>query len=410
MIYFLRRQVNDDYVYFIRQPYSSSCKTFQEQEENNLSFFTDNIGIVCNDNKSVLSVIDAHKNVCSKMASDMYYKGIGFGGMLDVLHYLQDISHICSIDINDYELVGCDYASGKIINANVCDSNYMDNYCKHSLDIEKLLLLDYQSLVSLLLQTYGPVPYDYFATEECKSKRPKNSRTKDGLVIHHIDEDKHILLGEPAIARKLPFDYQRSDRLVYCNMVEHLLLHIKIAEERQDKHSGVGIGGCKLVYEQINAWIVNGRPNGWRGNLYDAINFDLLNESGLIYDKLGGYSRIMLYLFDLVWNDEVYSNPQESLFIHPLELTYTYESNQYCSDVSCILFWHKCDDIAFGDNKSRDEHSAVIDGCKGPYCDYEIYNVDDSHIEYRGVIYDDAFFITKAPRFYNDLWHIKRKK
>ena len=58
MIYFLRRQVDDNYIYFIRQPYSSSCKTFQEQEANNLSFFTDNIGVACNDDKFILSVID----------------------------------------------------------------------------------------------------------------------------------------------------------------------------------------------------------------------------------------------------------------------------------------------------------------------------------------------------------------
>ena len=340
----------------------------------------------------------------------MYYKGIGFNGMLDVLNYLQAISHICLIDIDSYELVGCDYTSGKIINVNACNSNYMDDYRKHSLGIEKLLSLDYQSLVSLLLQTYGPVPYDYFATEECKSKRPKNSRTKDGLVIHHIDEDKHILLGEPAIARELPFDYQRSDRLVYCNMVEHLLLHIKIAEERQDKHSGVGIGGCKLIYEQIDAWIENGRPNGWRGNLYDAIVFDLLNESELIYDKLGGYYRVMLYLFDLIWNDDVYSDPRESLFVHPLELTYTYESNSYSSSMSCIIFWHKCDDIILYNKIKGEKYNAITDERKGPYCDYGIYYVDDSHIEYRNIVYDDDFFKTKAPRCYNDLWHIKHKK
>ena len=91
--------------------------------------------------------------------------------------------------------------------------------------------LTYSQLVEHLLDKYGRSTCDYFYRNNCKSKNPKVSRASEGLICHHIDEDKAIMLSTPKWAAKCPFEWQKADRLVYCNYLEHLLLHIKIAEE-----------------------------------------------------------------------------------------------------------------------------------------------------------------------------------
>ena len=86
----------------------------------------------------------------------------------------------------------------------------------------------YEELVSHLLKKYGAVQYDYFTNEACTSKSKRISRTADGLFCHHIDEDKGYKLSDTSSAVRYPFSYQRANRLVYCNYLEHLILHIRI--------------------------------------------------------------------------------------------------------------------------------------------------------------------------------------
>ena len=74
-----------------------------------------------------------------------------------------------------------------------------------------------------------------FATPECRSRSKKISRTKEGLYCHHMDEDKGFCLSEVSSALPQPFESQKKERLVYCNILEHLILHIKIAVLRQKK-------------------------------------------------------------------------------------------------------------------------------------------------------------------------------
>lgn len=112
--------------------------------------------------------------------------------------------------------------------------------------IEKLLSLNYLECVNALKEKYGNVPYSYFLNDKCISKNPKNSRTKEGLVIHHVDEDKAIMLSTKEYALLNPFDYQKPDRLVYCNLLEHLVLHMKIFEfPNKDANTNeiCGVGG-----------------------------------------------------------------------------------------------------------------------------------------------------------------------
>ena len=140
--------------------------------------------------------------------------------------------------------------------------------------MEKELEMSYKEYANYLLDKYGKVPGDYFCNENCKSKNRKIARTKDGLNIHHIDENKIILLAEPKMAQTFPYEHQKADHLVYANLLEHLLLHVKIAEEDNGKNYGqVGIGGIEMISEQINDYFgrLPEEPSGWRLDMFNAI-------------------------------------------------------------------------------------------------------------------------------------------
>jgi len=100
-------------------------------------------------------------------------------------------------------------------------------------EIVKEMSMPYETLVEYLLVKYGGAIGDYFSTPECKTKNKKAVRTAEGLYCHHIDEDKGGNLSNPCSARRQPFEWQKKERLVYCNLLEHLILHIKIAILRQ---------------------------------------------------------------------------------------------------------------------------------------------------------------------------------
>ncbi|ARU91768.1 hypothetical protein SCLARK_001216 [Spiroplasma clarkii] len=133
---------------------------------------------------------------------------------------------------------------------------YYKQEVREMTEIEKLLELNYTECCDYLIKKYDSVPGDYFLDEECTKKNTKITRGKEGLYIHHMDEDKAILLSTPDWARKNLFSYQTADRLVYCNLLEHLVLHIKIFEfPNADKNPGenVGVGGIyDFIFPELN--------------------------------------------------------------------------------------------------------------------------------------------------------------
>lgn len=156
------------------------------------------------------------------------------------------------------------------------------------------LKMSYIDLVGHLIAKYGPATGSYFLTETCKSKNPKITRGKEGLFCHHIDENKAIKLSKPEFAIKHPFAYQKAERLVYCDILEHLILHIKIIEE--PKGELVGIGGAALICRQIN-------------DCYSVMTFTnpfMSSVSEKIKDKFGDYLKILQRLFDLIKKDPLY--------------------------------------------------------------------------------------------------------
>jgi len=122
--------------------------------------------------------------------------------------------------------------------------------------LEILNKMNYESYCDFLIKKYGQPDRPYFTNSNCKSKPKENSRTKEGLCIHHIWEDQIIRLSDPRIAKMMPFELQMPKNLLYCDYVEHLILHIKITEESDGTELfKVGVGGVKLLIPTINDFL-----------------------------------------------------------------------------------------------------------------------------------------------------------
>lgn len=111
--------------------------------------------------------------------------------------------------------------------------------------LNKVWNMSYEEYVQVLLKKYGPATSDYFV-----NGRIMASRTKEGLECHHIDEDKVAGLSNRKAEKQYP-EYQKADRLVYCNRIEHLILHAKIAKMNTTEF-GYFDGGPKLLITKLN--------------------------------------------------------------------------------------------------------------------------------------------------------------
>jgi len=164
---------------------------------------------------------------------------------------------------------------------------------------EKIANYSYKQLVDSLLKKYGPSEHDYFLTEECKNKNKKVSRSAEGLVCHHIDEDKAIMLSTSEFASKCPFEYQKANRLVYCNYLEHLLLHIKIAEESNtDKdYMLYGIGGAVIITKHLNTF--------YTGTISSEEYLNIASK--LVIEDYDSYILYLNVLWQLIKKNNIYS-------------------------------------------------------------------------------------------------------
>lgn len=165
------------------------------------------------------------------------------------------------------------------------------------------LSMTYEQLVNHLLIKYGKAKGDYFLTESCASKNNKIRRTSEELYCHHIDEDKAINLSKTEYARKNPFSYQKADRLVYCNILEHLILHIKIVEAPKsasaDSEKIQGIGGIlHYIAPQINDFY----------NSHDLDKQPTSAHKSCIQDNFSDYIKILKYLWNVIKHDKELCN------------------------------------------------------------------------------------------------------
>ena len=92
-----------------------------------------------------------------------------------------------------------------------------------------------------------------------------------------------------------PFEYQKADRLVYCNALEHLILHVKIVEEPKNKDANKmelqGIGGAvNFLCPQINDYY----------NGYEFKQPHLIKIYSLIENNFDDYVYILKYFLNIV--------------------------------------------------------------------------------------------------------------
>ena len=182
-------------------------------------------------------------------------------------------------------------------------------------EVKKELGMGYQELVDYLLAKYGMAKYDYFCSETCKSKNPKVARSQEGLECHHIDEDKAIMLSNPRWAIRNPFEYQKADRLVYCNVLEHLILHIKIVEEPRNVDANMlelpGLGGViNYLCPQINDYY----------NGYEYKRPYEIKKFSLIADNFDDYIGVLKHFLNVV-----VEKPEYTLLVTPEKLSRGYD-------------------------------------------------------------------------------------
>lgn len=134
--------------------------------------------------------------------------------------------------------------------------------------------MNYDDYCDYLQQKYGIGRGDYF-TSSWNYNSGKTSRTKEGLFSHHKMEDRAIQLSTPSYAKQQPFDYQKAENLVYCDHLEHMLLHLLICEKvYKDADSLVDKvcddGGTIYGFGGLTNYIVpelNDFYSGWRATL-----------------------------------------------------------------------------------------------------------------------------------------------
>ncbi|MBP5836101.1 hypothetical protein [Candidatus Phytoplasma meliae] len=133
-------------------------------------------------------------------------------------------------------------------------------------DIEEMLLLTYDQIVNLLHIKYGIPEGNYFLDKTCLKENPYIKRSEEGLQIHHVKEYQERGLSKPEIAKKLPFKYQQEDQLVYCNLIEHFLLHIKICDySKNPHHPEVGLKGAEILGNILRTKYMR---NNWEQEAY----------------------------------------------------------------------------------------------------------------------------------------------
>ena len=145
-------------------------------------------------------------------------------------------------------------------------------------EFQKIKDLDYDRYVQYLLSKYGSAKADYFT--KGFSPNAKCKRSKDGLFVHHIMEDRVPSLSAPGDAMLWPFEYQKKENLVYCDYLEHMWLHVLIALHPKSElvldHDGLEmflIPGLQAIY------------NGYKGRaLWEKPIIDKVKHDKQVFD------------------------------------------------------------------------------------------------------------------------------
>ncbi|WP_245976859.1 hypothetical protein [Oceanobacillus arenosus] len=165
-----------------------------------------------------------------------------------------------------------------------------------------LLSKTYEEAIGFLLQKYGPAQDDYFREKsyqrfmngEIKSiAKGKISRTNAGLYCHHIDENKWLKMADFNFVRKynIPFESQKKDRLVYCDLIEHSILHALISKETDSEFGSPGYEA--YLKPKVEMWYLDKiiPDSGWEKFCYNKSFLEAEEAFNILKsmeNKLGG--------------------------------------------------------------------------------------------------------------------------
>lgn len=136
-------------------------------------------------------------------------------------------------------------------------------------EYKKIENLNYDEYCNYLQNKYGKS--DCFYLTETWKRNPKCSRTKEGLYAHHKMENSAPNLSEPAIAKSFPYEYQSPDNIVYCDLLEHLLLHILISET-PNIDPRLGYNGALYIANELNdIYFSDNEQPAWKTQCVDNI-------------------------------------------------------------------------------------------------------------------------------------------
>jgi len=135
----------------------------------------------------------------------------------------------------------------------------------------------YSEYCDYLQDKYGIGLSDYMY--KSRYPKPQCKRTKEGLFAHHKMEYYVPYLSDRGVAKICPFEWQMKENIIYCDFLEHLLLHVLICKFPSDIDTGLGRTGIQgataFIIPELNdlysGWITE---QDWRKPLHKRVKDD----------------------------------------------------------------------------------------------------------------------------------------
>ena len=144
------------------------------------------------------------------------------------------------------------------------------------LEFEHVKNMTYWEYCDYLQSKYGIGACDYF--NEKWSPKTKCKRTKEGLFAHHKAEMYVPQLSDKKQAQSYPFEWQTAKWIVYCDYLEHFLLHFMIckAPEPIKENNPVGVVGITHYIAPTLFQLYSGDvpETGWQAICFDKVKND----------------------------------------------------------------------------------------------------------------------------------------
>lgn len=168
-------------------------------------------------------------------------------------------------------------------------------------EYEPLIDMSYNELVSYLLNKYGTVQGDYYENNDFAVVNTGILRKDEGLICHHVSELNDTLVGEIKYAKRFPIEEHLSKNLIYCNIMEHFLLHAKIAEESL----GTTLDRAKAAYNSSAIVNITRQINSIYNGIDTSLDFEI--DVSNIQSSYDVYVKALNKLWNTVNGNEFYS-------------------------------------------------------------------------------------------------------